>query len=271
MTRTDKPLQGKVAVVTGASRCIGREAAIHLAQLGCDVAIAARTVDPRPDLPGTLGETAERIRSTGQRCVPVAADMTSDADIEALARNTLDSLGRVDILINNAAAQDERMYKSLWDMTPDGWRYQIAVNLTAAWVTIKAFAPTMRDQGHGGLIVNMTSALAGMPRNPNLPGKGSTGAAYPASKVALSRMTEDLAKELAPYGIAIVALHPGFVKTDNAELLAPVSGFDISMATANADAPMATLEYLATNDVSAYSGDVVFAPKFAKEHGLLDA
>jgi NAD(P)-dependent dehydrogenase (short-subunit alcohol dehydrogenase family) len=228
-------------------------------------------VQPRTDIAGTIGATADLVRAAGQRCVPVAADMSDDDDIANLASVTMSELGRVDILVNNAASQDERMYQSFWDMTAEAWRYQIAVNLTAAWVTLKAFAPIMRDQGDGGLVVNMTSALAGMPRNPNLPGHASTGAAYPVSKVALSRMTEDLAKELSPYGIAIVALHPGFVKTDIAELMAPVSGFDVSMASSSSAAPMAALEYLATHDALPHTGDVIFAPKFAKELGLLDA
>ena len=265
MTRTDKPLSGKVAVVTGASRGIGREVAVRLAQLGCDVVVAARTVDPRPDLPGTIGETAARVRAEGQKCLAVAVDVTNDDDIFNLAEAARTEFGRVDILINNAAAQDARMYDSIWNMTPDSWRYQYAVNLTASWVGVKAFATLMRESGNGGLIINMTSALPGMARNPNLPGKASTGAAYPSSKVALSRMTEDLAKELSPYGITIVALHPGFVKTDNAELLAGVSGFDISSASGDAEAPLATIEHLATADPSQHAGNLIFAPTFAKE------
>ncbi|MGD9999446.1 MAG: SDR family NAD(P)-dependent oxidoreductase [Ilumatobacteraceae bacterium] len=262
------PLAGKVAVVTGASRGIGRDAAVKLAELGADVVIAARTVEPRADLPGSINETAAAVSATGRRCVPVAADMTDDADIARLAETTIAELGRVDVLVNNAAALDERMYETFWDMTAESWRYQVGLNLTSVWVAIKSFAPLMRDQG-GGLIVNMTSALPNAPRNPRLPGQGSTGAAYTTSKAALSRMTEDLSKELAPHGIHIVALHPGFVKTDNGERLAPVGGFDMSQASTSTAAPMATLAYLVSHDVSEMTGNLVFAPAFAKEQSLL--
>jgi NAD(P)-dependent dehydrogenase (short-subunit alcohol dehydrogenase family) len=268
MSSTDTPLAGKVAVVTGASRGIGKASALRLASLGCDLVVAARTVTARPDLPGSITETAEQVRALGRRCFAVATDMTSDADIAGLAATTISELGRVDILVNNAAALDERMYESFWDMTPGSWRYQVELNLTSAWVALKAFAPTMRQHG-GGLVVNMTSALAGAPRNPNLPGHGSTGAAYTTTKSALSRMSEDLSKELVPHGIGIVALHPGFVKTDNGERLAPVGGFDMSQASSSTDAPMAALEYLATHDFAEHSGTVVFAPKFVADLGLL--
>ena len=268
MSSTDTPLSGKVAVVTGASRGIGRDAAIHLAALGCDLVVAARTIERRDDLPGSINETADAVRALGRRCLPVATDVTVPGDIERLATSAIDEYGRVDILLNNAAGLDERMYESFWDMTPESWRYQVDINLTSAWLAMKAFAPIMRDRG-GGLIVNMTSALAGAPRNPNLPGQGSTGAAYTTTKAALSRLSEDLSKELRPYGISIVALHPGFVKTDNGERLAPVGGFDLSKASSSSAAPMAVLEHLAVTGAAEESGTVVFAPLFAKEHGLV--
>jgi NAD(P)-dependent dehydrogenase (short-subunit alcohol dehydrogenase family) len=267
-TRTNTPLSGKVAVITGASRGIGRDAAIRLASLGCDLVVAARTVQPRDDLPGSINQTADAVRALGRRCLAVATDMTVAADIEHLARAALDEYGRVDILVNNAAGLDERMYESFWDMTPESWRYQVELNLTSTWLALKAFAPTMREQG-GGLVVNMTSALAGAPRNPHLPGKGSTGAAYTTTKAALSRLSEDLSKELSPFGISIVALHPGFVRTDNGERLAPVGGFDLSMAASSSAAPMAVLEHLAVTGAGDESGTVVFAPAFAEEHGLV--
>jgi NAD(P)-dependent dehydrogenase (short-subunit alcohol dehydrogenase family) len=195
--------------------------------------------------------------------------MTVADDITNLAEATLAEYGRVDVLVNNAAGLDERMYESFWDMTPESWRYQVDLNLTSVWLSMKAFGPSMREQGRG-LIVNMTSALAGAPRNPNLPGQGSTGAAYTTTKAALSRLSEDLSKELRPFGISLVALHPGFVRTDNGERLAPVGGFDMSQASSSTDVPMAVLEYLAVGGGADESGTVVFAPAFAKEHGLLD-
>ena len=267
-TNADTPLEGKVAVVTGASRGIGRDLALRLGALGCDVVVAARTVQPRADLPGSINETAEAITSLGRRCIAVATDMTVEHDINALAEATVAEFGRVDILVNNAAALDERMYESFWDMSPESWRYQVDLNLTSSWLALKAFAPTMRDAG-GGLVINLTSALAGAPRNPNLPGSGSTGAAYTTTKAALSRMSEDLSKELLPHGIAIVALHPGFVKTDNGERLAPVGGFDLSKASGSSEAPLAVLEHLAITGGREESGSVVFAPTYADERGLL--
>ena len=262
------PLEDRVAVVTGASRGLGRSSAELLAQLGADVVVVARTTSPRPDMKGTLTETAEAVRAMGRRCLSLAADLTSDEDIATVAEKALTEFGRVDILINNAASTERGIYEDFWTMTPETWRYQLALNLTAPWILMKAFAPGMRERNYG-IIVNMTSALAGMPPNPNLPGQGSTGAAYPTAKVALSRLTADLAKEFKPYDIAVVALHPGFVRTENSETYAPRVGFDISMAKGR-EVPMAALNYLLTaGDILDLTGQVLFAPKLVEEKSLL--
>jgi hypothetical protein len=265
---SELPLEGRVAVVTGASRGLGRSSAELVAELGADVVVVARTTTPRADIPGTIQETAEAVRSLGRRCLAVPADLTSDDDVTSMAEAALSEFGHVDVLINNAASTEIGIYEDFWTMTPETWRYQLALNVTAPWVLMKAFAPGMRERQFG-LIVNMTSALAGLPSNPNLPGKGSTGAAYPTGKVALSRLTSDLAKEFRPYGISIVALHPGFVRTENSETYAPKVGFDISMAKGR-EVPMAALRYLLTDkDASALSGEVVFAPSLVEERSLL--
>jgi NAD(P)-dependent dehydrogenase (short-subunit alcohol dehydrogenase family) len=101
-------LEGRVALVTGASRGIGRETALELARRGADVVVAARTVEPRSKLPGTIGETVAAIEGLGRRALAVRTDMANPSDIEALAEQALETFGRVDVLVNKAARSPSR-------------------------------------------------------------------------------------------------------------------------------------------------------------------
>src|SRR5262249_20296820 len=144
-----RPLTGQIALVTGASRGIGAALAVALARMGADVAVAARTATPRPDVSGTIHTTAADVEATGRRSLSIAADMSVAADVEAMIGTTMDAFGRLDILVNNAAAMNPRMFDTIWKMTPESWRYQIDVNLTSLWLATKVAAPLMRDQGGG--------------------------------------------------------------------------------------------------------------------------
>ena len=230
MAETDPaPLAGKVALVTGSSRGIGRAIAMGLARAGADVVVTARTETPREDLPGTIHDTAEQVRALGRRALAVRADLTSDADIEALAGRAFDEFGRIDVLVNNAAEIGMSMYDSFWELSAENWDRQVRVNLTAPFRLCKAVAPRMRDRG-GGLIVNISSGY-GQNEIEEMPGgQGSPGVAYGATKAGLDRMTVGLAKELAPHGIGVVSVDPGFTLSEHCETLAPAGGIDPSFA-----------------------------------------
>ena len=259
-------LEGKVAVVTGASRGIGRAIALELARAGADIVATARTESPRGDLPGTIHQTAEDVRGMGRRALPYRADLTQAKDIDALAATTLETFGKVDILVNNAAYTSKAIFASFWDMTPESWGRQMALNLNAPFLLCKAFAPAMREQG-GGMIVNITSGAAHTDSGA-MPGEGGEGPAYPASKAALDRLTLALAKELRPHGIAIIGVDPGFTLTETAEMLAETRGYVVADANPMAF-PASTVAYLAAcPNPMWYTGKIIVSAEFVQEHLL---
>jgi NAD(P)-dependent dehydrogenase (short-subunit alcohol dehydrogenase family) len=269
MAEQELPLQGKVAVITGASSGIGKAAAISWAALGADLVVSARSDTPRADGYPSLVDTSEGVRAHGRRCVAVRADMAVESDIERLAAETLDTFGRVDIVLNNAAAlEPEAMNAGFFDMTPAHWRYQVDVNLTGPWLVMKSLVPSMRQQG--GLVINMTSGpLPGDPPMRNLPGGGYPGAAYPTTKAAINRMTVVLAKELQACGVAVVALHPGRVMVERSPVRLRRGGYDVSQ-WGSIDVPVAALGWLVTHDdPMSFTGTVQYAPVLAEKHALL--
>lgn len=263
-------MDGKVALVTGASRGIGQALSLSLAGLGADVIVTARTVTARPDVAGTIGETADAVRALGRIALPVAADLTDPDDVDALV-GVVEELGGIDVLVNNAAAMQSEMYDSFWDMTPASWRYQIELNLTAPWELTRRCALSMRDRG-GGLVVNITSGPTGHQSNPDVVTAGArVGAAYLVSKVGMTQLTACLAPELAEVGIAILALHPSHTRTENGLRLGPVGGYRMENGH-DVDLPVAVFEHLLARgpaELAGSSGQVVFAPTYAREHGLV--
>ena len=196
-------LEGKVAVVTGASRGIGRAIALELARAGADIVATARTESPRGDLPGTIHQTAEDVRGMGRRALPYRADLTQAKDIDALAATTLETFGKVDILVNNAAYTSKAIFASFWDMTPESWGRQMALNLNAPFLLCKAFAPAMREQG-GGSIVNISS-MAARSAYPYI--------GYKTTKVGVIGLTENIAAQHAEHGIRANVILPGLMNT----------------------------------------------------------
>ena len=269
MSDGDRPLRGKVAVITGASSGIGKAAAVSWAALGADVVVSARSDGPRPDGYPSLVDTKAAVEEQGGRCLAIRADMAVESDIDRLAGAALGTFGQVDIVLNNAAAlEPEAMNANFFQMTPAEWRYQIDVNLTGPWLVMKALAPSMR--GRGGLVINMTSgSLPGDPPQKHLPGQGYPGAAYPVSKAAINRMTEVLAKELRAVGIVVVSLHPGRVLVERSPTRLRNGGYDVSQ-WGSIDKPIAALEWLVTHkDPMSFSGTVQYAPQLVEQEALL--
>lgn len=205
------PLRDQVALVTGASRGIGRAIAIELARLGADVVIAARSTDAAPSrIPGTIDEVARRIKNMDRRSLPLPVDLTDPADIEVMARRTLDEFGRLDILVNNAAY----MYRAPFYKTQlQRWDLVLNVNLRGPVACTQAFLPSMLERGYGR-ILNISSAAAVM----QLPEIVS----YSVSKAALETLTRGLAIQLRSHGIAVNALRiESAVVTEGAVFLNP--------------------------------------------------
>ena len=260
MTAANKPLAGKVAVITGASSGVGKAAAVSWAGLGADLVIAARSDAPRDDGFPSLVDTLAEAEALGVRCEAVRVDVSVDDDIAELARRTEAAFGRVDILCNNAAALIPEMNLPITEMTAESWRYQLGVNLTAPWLTIKTFLPLFTDTG--GIIINTTSGpMPGEPPITRPPGSGFPGAAYPTSKAGLNRLTDVLGNELRHRSIAVVAFHPGRARTERNAVQLVAGGYnpddwqDISHASAK-------LDWIVTHDdPMSITGTVVYTPQ----------
>lgn len=184
-----------VALVTGASRGIGRRLAADLAAAGYDVVCAARSTAARPgSLPGTLEETAELVERAGRRAWAVPLDVRDEGAVAALADRIHAEWGRCDLLVNNAAVAPEK--PALADTTKR-WRLAVDVNLNGPFYAIWHLAPRMAEAG-GGRVINVSSGAAKLPRF------GRPG--YTVTKIALESLTECLAHELRARRVAVNCL-----------------------------------------------------------------
>ena len=190
----EKPLEGKVAIVTGAGRGIGRVIALTLAQNGALVSLAAKT---EAELEAVLAE----IESFGGQAASFCTDISLEADVKALIRNTVERFGRLDILVNNAAVG---AFGPLVETTTEQWDLTMAVNARGPFLTCRDAIPYLR-QREQSFIVNISSVVGV---------KGyADQAAYSASKHALMGMTSALAKEVQKDGIRVHAICPGGIDT----------------------------------------------------------
>ncbi len=209
MTDTSDPLAGQVAIVTGASRGIGRGLALGLARAGAAVVCAARSeTEAGGSLPGTIHATAEAIRSEGGVALAFRCDIGVEDDIVAMVDTTRSELGRIDVLVNNAMAPTRTPFV---DSSAAEWDESMRINVRSLYVTSRAVVPPMAEQG-GGSIINISSGAA----DPAVTGLPPGYLIYSVAKAALERFSTGLAGEVAPLGIAVNALRPGAVKTEHA-------------------------------------------------------
>jgi 2-deoxy-D-gluconate 3-dehydrogenase len=195
-------LDGRVAIVTGASRGLGRAMAVALAEAGADVVVAARA---RPD----LEETAQLVAAAGRRALVVETDVTAYPQVEALVRRTIAELGGLDIVVNNSGIA---RVAPVAQMSPDDFRATLEVNLVGVFNGCRAAAAHLLAQ-KSGKIINLSSVLGQV----GLPGYS----AYAASKSGVMGFTRALAAEWARHGVQVNALAPGWFVTDmNAQAFA---------------------------------------------------
>jgi NAD(P)-dependent dehydrogenase (short-subunit alcohol dehydrogenase family) len=205
----DGKLKGQVALVTGASRGIGEAIAVRLAMEGARVIAVARTANEgESSYPGTLAGTVARITAAGGKASYLQADLGRGDDRERLIAEALAREGRIDILVNNAAALMGGPFASL---TEKRLKTIFEINVFAAFDLAQRAAPQMRER-RAGAIINLTSGASvhGVaPFDPPAPG----GIIYPMTKAALERFTTALAQELYPDNVSVNALNPGFIDT----------------------------------------------------------
>jgi 3-oxoacyl-[acyl-carrier protein] reductase len=190
------PLDGQVAVVTGASRGIGAAVARRLAAMGAKIVATARN-------PENLSQLAQSIRENSGQCEAVPCDVTNLAQVEAVGRAVEKKYGRLDILVNNAGVGN--FQGKLHELPPDEWERILNTNLRGPYYFIRAFAPLM-IRGKSGHIVNISS-LAGKNAVPN-------GAAYAASKWGLNGLSASVAEELRGQNIRVSVICPGSTATE---------------------------------------------------------
>jgi 3-oxoacyl-[acyl-carrier protein] reductase len=189
-------LKDKVAIVTGASRGIGKAAALALVTQGAKVVINyARSSD-------AAEATVKEITDAGGEAIALQADVSQSAEVDNLIKTTLDKFGRIDVLVNNAGITKDTL---LLRMKPEQWQAVIDLNLTGVFLCTKAVSKTMLKQ-RSGRIINIAS-VAGQMGNPGQ-------ANYSAAKAGVIGFTKTVAKELANRGITVNAVAPGFIETD---------------------------------------------------------
>ncbi len=188
------PLKGKVAIVTGGSRGIGRAIALRFAEAGADVVVASRNL-------GELEKVASEIEGKSRRSLAVQANIAVKSDVDSMVAGTLEKFGTVDILVNNAAIN---IMRPLVDLREDGWDKVMNVDLKGYFLCTQAAAKVMMQKG-GGRIINMASTGAAKAA----PGLG----AYSIAKAGVVMLTRVFALELAPYKIRVNAIGPYLVKT----------------------------------------------------------
>jgi citronellol/citronellal dehydrogenase len=197
---------GKVAIVTGASRGIGEAIARRLASEGASVAISARTLDPDPGREGSLVETAERIRAAGGEAVPIQCDLAKAGDRQLLVEEATQRLGSVDILVNNAAVT---FLQPLEAFPEKRFKLMVEVQLWAPYELCQLVVPGMKERGEGW-ILNISSRAAVHPLGPPFDDVHRSGnfSVYGMVKGGLNRLTTALAAELFDDGIAVNSLAP---------------------------------------------------------------
>jgi 3-oxoacyl-[acyl-carrier protein] reductase/meso-butanediol dehydrogenase/(S,S)-butanediol dehydrogenase/diacetyl reductase len=209
-----KPLEGKVAIITGAGRLrgIGRATAVALAADGADIVVTGTGRDPStfPEDEKAAGwrgieSTAAQVREQGRRCLPLQAEARSADAAAHVASAALAELGRIDILVNNAAVGRGADRVPLTELSEDIWRSVLDVKLTGSFLMTRAVLPSMIARGQGGSIINISS-IAGKRGTPKT-------AAYCTANFGLQGFTQALAIELAPSKIRVNAVCPGLTAT----------------------------------------------------------
>jgi 3-oxoacyl-[acyl-carrier protein] reductase len=252
-------LNGKVAIVTGASAGIGRAYALALAGAGATVIAGARTlgrVDGEVPERNTLAEVVKSAEPLPGRVFAHVCDVEREPDIAQMVGQAEVNLGRIDVLVNNAGL--------LWSSDPldiscDDWDRLMRTNLRGPYLTIKHAAPYMMHQ-RSGSIINITAAAGALRPDTNF--KGTL--AYGISKAGLNRLSYFMAEELRPYGIAVNSLSPGYVLSDTAAAKRPEARTSGKHKPATPEVMGPALLYLAQQTAETLTGQILHTDEFGK-------
>lgn len=274
-------LERKVAFVTGASRGIGKQAAIALAARGFDVVLAARSMeegerhergadnsDTSP-VSGSLLGTAAQIEALGRRALPIRLDLLDTASIEQALATTFEQWGQIDLLLNNGIYQGPGTMKPVLELTGEMVHKIYQGNVFAPLLLVQRCLPAMLAR-NSGCIINMVSNSA--TTDPPAPtGAGGWGFAYSSTKAALMRMVGVLHAEHRDSGVHFFNVDPGFVPTENMREKGLMGDFTETSGNAPATVPAAVIAWLASApEAAAHNAQTICAQPFCVEHRLLD-
>ena len=276
---TDAP----VALVTGASRGIGKASAIALAAAGFDVVVTARTIhegdgrsepnsvrgdDPVVALPGSLDSTAAQVEAHGRRALIVPMDLLDLASVEAVPATVFAEWGHVDVLFNNAIYQGRGSSDRILDMDLDDVDKVMRGNFAYQLRMIQLVVPHMLERG-SGRIINMVSGSA-RHDPPGPAGAGGWGIGYAASKAAFGRVAGGIEAEFRDAGVRAFNVDPGNVITEKRRALRPDDDYESGFGSAPAAATGAVVAWLAGHDEALrFAGKWIYAPKLCADLGLL--
>ena len=257
-------LAGRVAIVTGASRGIGKGCALELAADGATVYLTGRTVrEGAAPLPGTVHATAAEIAAEGGQAIAVACDHRDDAAVEALFARVDREHGRLDVLVNNAFLIPPELTagKRFFETPISNWDDMIDVGTRSAYVA-SAFAARRMTARGSGLIANISSSGAA---------KYAWHVAYGVGKAALDRLTADTAHELRELGVAVVSIWPGFVRTERiAKYASALSELAHVRSESQRFTGRAVAALAADPDVMRWSGRALASRDVAVQYGFTD-
>lgn len=275
---TDVP----VAIVTGASRGIGRAGALALAEAGFDVAICARTVEEGSGLaesntvreerslpvPGSLERTAEEIESRGRRALITPMDLLDRDAVLAVPDRVVSEWGRIDVLFNNAIYKGVGTMDRVADLTTASMLDMFTGNFVHQVLLIQAVLPHMVERGRG-TIVDMVSGSARLDP-PAPPGEGGWGVLYSASKAAFGRVAGGINAEYRSAGVTAFNVDPGNVVTEARRATKPDDDYTEGFGSEPAEATGEVVAWLATDPgADRFVGKWIFAPKLCSDLGLL--
>lgn len=273
--QNEADLAGKVVIITGASRGVGKQNALDFAKRGAKVVLAARTVEPDSKLPGTIGETLAAVEALGGEALAVATDLAKEEDLKQLVDATVARFGGVDILVNNAAMTAGSAWeKGFMELTRAEWLHQFDVNVHAPFTLTQLVVPIMAARG-GGRIINLTTGSGEVFREAEEPvkmdsiGKFSLDVpGYYSSKRALDRLGNCIAPQLAHKNIFVIGMNPGLVATELVAIRVAELGLDNTVAVPMTVPSRMIVYFAACANPAEYSGRLFWAEREMAEMGI---
>lgn len=260
-------LTGRVALVTGASRGIGKGCALELGARGATVYITGRSTSERDHpLPGTIGATVAELTALGGIGIAMACDHRNDDDVMAVFDRIATDHGRIDVLVNNAFLIPPELTsrQPFWKVPISNWDDMFDVGTRSAYVA-SVYAARMMTESRRGLIVNISSSGAQ---------EYAWHVAYGVGKCALDRLTADTAHELLPFGVTVMSLWPGFVRTERIDVAEAgghlPAGLDVSAAESPRFCGRAVTAIATDPDMLRWSGRALAANDLAVQYGFRD-